>query len=101
MWQKDFFPVLFHVYNCPSLFMSFIQPLVEFANVGLAIVGPLAFGIRVLNVKTEPGVNVISPVGPFLQKWYPYRSPYLYQCEATQIAIPPEMVSAGNLLLRF
>ena len=55
MWQKDFFPVFLHVYNRPSLFMSLIQPLVEFANVGLAIVGPLAFGIRVMNVKTEPG----------------------------------------------
>ncbi len=33
--------------------MRFIQTLVELANVGLAVVGPLALGIGVMNVKAE------------------------------------------------
>lgn len=51
----DAAPVIFHADDVPFAGLCFIQAAVEFANVGVAVVGPFAFFVIVMHEQTEAG----------------------------------------------
>ena len=47
--RKHLSPIPFHIDNDPVVFFRHVQHLVERADVALAVVGTLAFGVGVVN----------------------------------------------------
>src|SRR5262245_61817342 len=51
---KDDLPVAFHVHDGPVLGPRFVETFVELADAGLAVVGPFALCVGMVNVETQP-----------------------------------------------
>ena len=51
--RKDRFPIVLHAHDGPAFGFRLIKPLVQFPDVRLAVVGPFAVSIGVMNVKTK------------------------------------------------
>src|SRR5436190_22433436 len=62
MWENRF-PIVLHARDRPAFCVGFIERFVEFADMTLAIVGPLAFGIGVMHKTHETGA--VSRSRPF------------------------------------
>lgn len=52
---KNDLPIIFHIDDTPTFRISFVKPFIEFTDGRFAIVGPLARGIGVMNVKAKVG----------------------------------------------
>lgn len=52
--QKNVFPVVLHINDCPSFCQRFIKCFIKVANRRFAIVGPSAVSVRVVNKQCEP-----------------------------------------------
>src|SRR5262245_8555122 len=51
--RKNRSPIILHAHDGPASLFGFVPCLVEFADVGLAIVSPFALSVRVMNNQTE------------------------------------------------
>src|SRR5262249_52259704 len=61
--RKDFLPFGFHVRDCPAAFPCFVPRLVQAADVGLSVIGPLALGVGMMHQTHE--ARAASRRGPF------------------------------------
>jgi hypothetical protein len=50
---EDGLPVALHIGDNPAFGLGFVEAFVEFADVAFAVVGPLAFGVGVVDVEAE------------------------------------------------
>jgi len=47
---KNYRPIFFHINNCPSLFICFIQSFIKSSHVRISIVCPFSNGISMMNI---------------------------------------------------
>ena len=52
-WRVDDLPIRFHIDNRPAFRLCFVETFVESADTGLAIIGPFALGIGMVNIERE------------------------------------------------
>jgi len=58
--RKDGFPIDCHAYNDPAPSLRLVEALVELTGVALAVVGPFARGVGVMDVKARRAVPTIK-----------------------------------------
>src|SRR5688572_29272007 len=51
--REDDVPIALHVHDRPTSCGGFVEALIQFTDVRLAVVGPFPFGVGVVNVETE------------------------------------------------
>src|SRR5687768_17570214 len=59
---KHAFPIVLHARDGPAAGLGFIQPFVEAADAGLAVIGPFARGVGMMDIETE--VRASASGGP-------------------------------------
>jgi hypothetical protein len=53
--RKHLLPILLHVHHSPTAGLGFIETLVQAADAGLAVVGPCALGVGMVDIETDGG----------------------------------------------